>query len=95
MPHDKLLTQYTGRLIPPSFLDVPVTDADELEVIGTGSKLAYTSTILPTKILIKGVAMIGRVDDIVRNVMGRAEEEIRSVERQTRLRTLAYVDEER
>ena len=34
LPHDKLLTQYTGRAIPPGFLDIPVTDADELEVGG-------------------------------------------------------------
>ncbi|GMH88820.1 hypothetical protein TL16_g11273 [Triparma laevis f. inornata] len=93
LPHDKLLTQYTGRMLPMTFLSSSVSDADEMEVIGGGVKLEYSSTILPTKIIVRSMGMIGRVDDIIRNVMARAENEITSVERQTRLRTLSAIED--
>ncbi|GMH81784.1 hypothetical protein TrST_g4820 [Triparma strigata] len=93
LPHDKLLTQYTGRLLPEKFLSSTISDADEMEVIGSNTKLEYSSTILPTKIIVKSMGMIGRVDDIIRNVMSRAANEVASVERQTRLRTLTTVED--
>lgn len=80
-------------MLPKTFLSSSVSDADEMEVIGGGVKLEYSSTILPTKIIVRSMGMIGRVDDIIRNVMARAENEVTSVERQTRLRTLSAIED--
>ena len=45
------------------------------------------------KILVLSMSRVGRVDDVVRNVMDKSSSEAAGVERRARLRTLSYADE--